>query len=799
MLWRNITDLLEVYLNTFRFKSMKDANINDKYVGISCVLRAKVARSWLSSRKKESCKNKKDEHTKSAYYISLEYNLGSPMKMQTTAADLKKDFGKLMKIADVSEEILLEAESPVELGSTVYGDFTGNILELFASKNIPSVAYGLWYDFGQFKQTVNYKWQQEEMPYYWTFFAHPWLIENSNKKYPVPFDGKIRIIDDNTFVWDYDDVIISAGSLDYLIPGYRNKFVNTMRFWKALPNAKFNKDYSHHNDYVRACDDNAASVKFMRHLFYDETFRQTSELHIQQQYFIASASIGDIVTRHYTDENGIDNLAKDAVIVLADCRSGLAIIELVRILCGFYKKKIAEAVAMVRKIFVATMPLSDSREFQNIPLYVFETMLPAHHETILKINDFIINEALDRGANGDDLIEISLIEEGAMKKLRMANLLLLLSRKILTYSENDAENVMKIILPNTSHFYKNINVEPSFSAISIRRWLVYTNENLTKLISSKIGTDWIKDNSKLEDFERFIYDTSVQSEFEKIKLAEKDKFLKKMGGYFPREALFINHSKKITMANSQILLLFYIAYRYLRLEENKENLIPRIYLFSGRATPTDYYGKQLFTLIGIFAEKLKDNPKLRIHFTCNRNALTDGNFLAAGDVVEYVSSPDTVEVSAFNIYRCAANGIITLNGANKVESQAAKKLGKDTTFSFGNPDADTSNYDVNSLIESSKALRDVFKWLYEIVKEFLGDAEDAEKIYPLLNTMRTRDEMKNLLNFREYCEIQDEIDTAFKDKEKWNAMALRNIARSRVGSIDNAVWSIFNEKEGWKK
>jgi len=792
----NLNELLDTYLKCFRSKNISTASTYDKFMGISSVLRAKLTDDWLETQKKYLSENQK-----SVYYISLEYNFGSPIKIHVATAGLEKEFESLKKYANISDDELLKKESSVELGNTWQGDFTGNILEAFASKGIHSVAYGLWYGFAQFKQSMNTP-EQMEMPYYWTYSPHPWSIEDPDYKHSIYFGGQIcnEKIEDgkNKSNWLFDDVI-AATPFDYPISGYHNGFVNTLRFWNAAPSSSFNADYLYHNDYTRACDDKMRSVKFIRYLFNDETFRQTSELHIKQQYFLASASIKDIIYRHAVlQKNPIETIAEKAQIFLADCRCGLAIVEFIYILSYEYGMQFEKACLIAKKIFVVSMPISDSMEFQKIPLYVFEKMLPFHIKVIFEMNELVLEKARkDYNVSDEEAAEISLIEEGAMKKVRIANLLLLFSREVLTYSKDDVENVKKTVFPNTQQIL-NVDINPRLSAVSLRRWLVYTNRDLEKLISSKIGKDWISDNKKLSAFEKFADNIPVQDEFEKIKINAKTEFFTNIGIKFSRsflsEALFISHSRKITLANSQILMLFYIACRYLRLEEG-ENLIPRIYLFSGRAAPTDFYGKELVALINIFVQALQNHPKLQVHFVYNRNASTDGKLLCAGDLSEYVSSPQTLEVSAFNIFRCAANGMMVLTGTNKSEMRVANELGEKTTFSFDNSGVNINNYDVNSTIEKNPILKRAFDLIYGWIKDYSGGEEEEQRIYPFLSNLRSRDEMKMFLYFDKYCEIQDKIDSVFKNKPEWNSMALRNIARVGVGSIDEAMSSLCSNTE----
>jgi len=783
----DLSELLKVYLRYFRSKDEKNASIYDKYMGISGALRAKITENWIRTQRKYLSQN-----VKRVYYISLEYNLGSPIEMHVAANELTQEFEMLKNRFGISTEDALSKEAPIELGNNSIGDFSGNVLETLAANGIPSVAYGLWYGMGLFKQSQRVL-GQVEMPYYWDSLQHPWMVDRPEYSYPVFFGG--RTVQNSTVrSWIPDD-IITATPIDYPISGFRNEVVNTSRFWKAVPGNDFRSDYFLHNDYVRACDDKTDSTKFMRYLFTDEPPRQTSELHIKQQYFLASASVKDIIRRHVnTQKNSIQTIADKAQIYLSDCRCGFVIIEFIRVLVYDYSVPIKEAVEIAKKTFAVSLTLFGSGEFQKCPVYIIESLLPLHMQIIYDMNYIILEEAKNLyHANDAESQEISLIEEGAIKKVRMANLVLLFSRAASGFSQHDAEFIKNTAFPNITKFF-NVNVRCDLSAVSLRKWLVYSNRNLAELISSKIGVHWIADNAKLAGFEKFATDASVQNEFENIKNKAKEKFFKYLGMEFDTElfsdALFVSQSGKISVVNSQLRTLIYIACRYIRLSEG-EDLIPRVYFFAGRAMPNDFYGKHLVALIGIFAAALRDNPKLRVYFIHNRNNLIEGKILAMSDMIEYVSSPQTLETTAYNIYRCAANGVVTLTGLNISEIQTAEKLGEKCTFGFADSNINTNEHNASGVIEKMPILRKAFDLIYRWIDDFSGDTEEGHKLFPILSNVQEWDENKTLMLFDEYCKVQDEVDAAYKNRPEWLAMGLRNIARSSVGSLDKVAVSFY--------
>jgi starch phosphorylase len=237
------------------------------------------------------------------------------------------------------------------------------------------------------------------------------------------------------------------------------------------------------------------------------------------------------------------------------------------------------------------------------------------------------------------------------------------------------------------------------------------------------------------------------------------------------------------------MILFYIAIRYIRLCEG-ENLLPRVYLFSGRAQPNDFYGKRLVTLLSIFSLALRDCPKLQVRFIHNDNAFVKENFLAISDMSEYISLPNT-ESAEYNIYRCAANGVVTLTGTNILEVKAAKKLGKTNTFGFLDPEKKNEEYKIASLFEKMPILQKAFDLVYKWVSDF-SDSEEEHKLYPFLSNLQERDDLKNFMFFDDYCRVQGEIDSAYMNRSEWLSMALRNIAMVGKCSLDNVLTSLYN-------
>jgi starch phosphorylase len=790
-----LDDLSEFYERCLRYVRAKDehtATSYDKYICISSALRTKIIDNWISSQKKYLLQN-----IKRFYYVSLEYNLDSPIKMHVFSNGLENEFETLSRKVNMPTDDIFTMESLLDIGNNLIGDFSGNVLETLASNKIPSVSYGLWFHMGLFKQSTNAL-GQVEMPYNLNSLPHPWVMERPEYSYPIFFGGRVDNEDTPKPSWT-PDVIVKASSMDYPISGCCNGVVNTVRFWKAVPNVEFPSDYSLHNDYLRACNDEAETVKFLINLPTDEPSRQTSELHIKQQYFLAAATVKDIIRRHVDQQkNSIREIADKALICLADCRCGLVIVEFIRVLTYDYGIDIKEAVKMAQKIFISFLPLSENGDMLKCPLYIIESLLPSHVKIIMDMNYIILENArLLHNVSDYEAREISLIEEGAIRKVRMANLLLLFSKSVLGFSENAVEHVSNLHFKVPIKVF-NIKIKPDISAISVRRWLFCINKKLTKLIISKIGDAWITDNSKLADFEKFVKDYSVQNEYENIKTKAKEKYLRfiygESVGNLPSASkyLFISNSRKISIANSQLTILLYIACRYIRLSEEKD-LLPRVYLFSGRAVPNDFYGKRLVTLLSIFSLALRDCPKLQVRFIHNDNALVKENFLAAGDIAEYISLPGTVETTEYNIYRCASNGLITLTGQNIFENKAVEKLGEGCAFGFENIDAKYDDYRIASVFEKMPILQKAFDLVDKWISDFSGNEDEENKLHTFLSNIRERDDSKNFMSFDEYYKIQEKIDSTYTNRCEWLSMALRNIARVGKCSLDNVITSLYND------
>jgi len=787
----DISRFLRQYFKYFRAKDESSVTLYDKYMGISGVLRTNVIENWTNTQK-----NYTQNNVRRIYYISLEYNLGSPIRIHMVSSGLEKEFEYMKKYIGISESEILSKEPLMNLGNGFIGEFSGSFLETLASNAIPAVAYGLWYGMAQFKQSQGVS-GQLEMPYYWSSLYNPWIVDRPEYSNSVYFGGHLTNTESEKPSWNHDDIVIAA-PVDYPVSGYHNKVVNTLRFWDAVPSKDFRSDYALHNDYIRACDDKMDSVKFLRYLFNEEQSRQTSELYIKQQYFLACASIKDIIRRHVTaQKNNIRTICDKAQIVLADCRCGLAIVEFIRILVYDFDIPIKEAVDIAKKTFVVSFPLIGNGEFPKVPLYILNSLLPQHVRVIMDMNHIILKTARESyHISDDEARDISLIEEGAMQKICMANLALMFCGEIYSYSESNAEYIKKNVSQSVLRIF-DVDIKPSFSAVSLRRWLFYANKRLATLVSSQIGEKWINDNSKLAEFEKSIKDISVQNEFEKIKTSAKENFMKKIGGeplkYPLTETLFVNHSRRMALANSQILMLFYIACRYIRIEKG-ENLIPRVYLFAGRALPFDFYGKQLVSLVSIFSLALQNCPKLQVRFIHNCDCTIEEELLVVGDICERVSSPSCLETVAFNMFRDAANGVITLTGINSCEKEIAAKLGENTTFGVDDKNVDINAYDVNRVFENTPLLQEAFDLVFKWIKDYSGSEEEERKLYPILYNLRSRDEMKMFAYFNEYCQAQDEIDERYKNKSEWIAMALRNVARANVGTLDKAVLSLYNDK-----
>ena len=798
---RNLRDIYIRYLNNFLAKDESTATPYDRYLSLSYAVRSELMKNWIATQKRYYEKN-----LRRVYYLSTEYILGKSLFQNILNLGIENEVLVTARSLGFSMEDIYAQEDDCMLGNGSEGRLAACLMEALSTQGIPAMAYGIRYDFAQFKQALK-NGVQIERPNNWLKKGHPWEIIRPEYSCNVSIGGEINKIksDDPRGPYEWKNAeVVRAVPYDIPIVGYRNTTVNTLRTWSSTASDEFLPDYQNHGDYERACEDKSKFSRITHMLFPDEDVRRATDSRMKQQYFFVSASIQDILRRYRSHNNDIAEFDKKVAIHLGGSRCALAIPELMRLLVDKEGIPWTKAWEMTCNVFSYTSHAVSKEDSEIWPVYKVGQILPRHLQIIFDMN--LLHLDAVRSLYGNDIgyvRDLSLVEEGDVKRIRFADIAVIGSSSVNGVSRAQTDILtMKVFSSFAKFFPTRFNCK--VNGIGQRRWLLSANRPLARLISKYIGEKWVKNPELLTGIERMVNDERALSEFASVKKEAKRKLavaLKGLaGGDIDDSMMFDVQVGKIHTNKRQMLHVLYLIHRYLQLK--KKDAPPdatgtrRIHIFSGKATPSDFLAKQIIHLISTVADRINNDPQtndsLRMVFVPDFTMSWAERLVPAADLSEQLSTATLEPSGTFNM-KFALNGAVTIASKSGANIEMVEKIGKENVFAFGKNGQELeelNNYRPADILHGDERLKNIFSFLEN---ELIPAVPEGHEIFPLLSSLRDSDRQFVLLDFNDYVGTQAIIDRLYGDQSAWMMTGLYNIARAGWFSSDRVVNEYANE------
>jgi len=785
------------YLRYFMAKDDATATPYDKYMALSYAVRNQMVDKWIETQKRYH-----DNNDRRIYFLSMEYVIGRSLYQNIVNLGLEESLSEAAVDLGFSLDQIFDVEHECELGNGAKGVLAACFQEAMASLGFPAMGYGLHYDYSQFRQEI-INGNQIEHPYDWLHKGHPWETLRPEYACIICLNGKIsqQAGENGTMPrtrWEgYDQVV--AVPYDYPVPGYRNNTVNTIRLWSARPTEEFLSDYVNHGDYVRACEETTQAGRITRVLFPDEDVRRATEMRIKQQYFLVSASLQDIIRRFKQHNKDILDLDKKVAVHMFGSRCALAVAELMRLLVDREAVPWNTAWEMTRNVFSYTSNAVIRDNLENWPTYLLEQVLPRHAQIIYEINQIHLDDIRKSKAPDTERIrELSLVEEGEVKRFKMAHLAALGSHGSngvsLLQTEALRRKIFPVLLQCGSMELRNIT-----NGVAHRRWLLCANRPLAHVITEAIGKNWASNPHELERLAECMRDDEFMFRLGETKDAAKrrlsDEMRRRYGMDIPPQAMFDVQIQRIHPYKRQVLHVLHILSRYLRMKKGEELPTFRVHLFAGKAMPSDHLAKQIIRLIWMVSKIINEDPgaagKMAVGFVPNFSMSTAELLIPAADLSEQIATPH-LEACATSNMKFAFNGAITIASRCGSNMEMLERIGGENIVVFGRG------------IEELEALRDYRPWetvdanphlkdIFSFIEQSLSTFPDGHAVLPLLATLRDTDPYYILLDFADYIEKQNTVDALYIDRRRWLSMSLMNIAHSGYFSGDRMVKQYADE------
>ena len=600
-------------------KDPQHATRHDWFFALALAVRDRLVDGWMTTTRTVY-----DADRKRVYYLSLEFLIGRLLVDSLRNLGLYETASGALEALGVNAQEVFTVEPDAALGNGGLGRLAACLLDSMATLGIAAFGYGIRYEHGLFKQGLDDGWQVER-PEDWLAFGNPWEFERSEAVYPVRLYGHVRDERDaagkRTHVWEGGQRVLAV-AYDTPVVGWGGRHVNTLRLWSAQSGNLIDLEAFNRGDYMRAVQDQTLSQSISRVLYPNDATEAGQELRLKQEYFFTSASLQDIIRRHLSYHPDLRTLPDKAAIQLNDTHPAIAVPELMRLLIDEHGVDWETAWTITRGTIHYTNHTLMPEALERWSVQLMERLLPRQLQLIYEINAYVLTELRTRPDLADPFLsEVSIIDEGYSRAVRMGNLAFLGSRRVNGVSALHGELMKQTVFRPLHRLFPD-RITAITNGVTPRRWVLDANPELAGLISDTLGTTrWIADLERLEDLATRATDPAFQTRFAAIKQANKERLAdfvaKRQDIALPADALYDVHIKRIHEYKRQLLNILEAVATYAdMLDQPTLDFVPRVKIFAGKAAPSYIRAKLIIKFINdvaalpakIFTRGTKSRP-----------------------------------------------------------------------------------------------------------------------------------------------------------------------------------------------
>ena len=762
----------------------------DRYEALARSVRDVLSQRWIRTDQTYERVN-----PKRVYYLSMEFLIGRSLTNNITNLLLSRLVSEAVKQTSLDWLGLLEEEPDAALGNGGLGRLAACFLDSMATMQLPAMGYGLRYEYGMFRQSIEDGWQHEQ-PDNWLRRPDPWEVARPDDKVEITLncsfearEGALRPIVGRT------STLIGI-PFDRPVVGYGGKTINTLRLWAAAAPDYFDFQAFSHGEFVSAVAETLAAESLTRVLYPDDSTARGQGLRFVQEYFLAACSLADLVRRFRRGNADWNALPEKVAIQLNDTHPAIAVPELMRILLDEAHLGWDQAWDLTQRTLAYTNHTLLPEALEKWPLAWFETLLPRHLEIIFEINRRLL-DAVRRRFPGDEgrVGRTSLIEEGPSKHVRMASLAIVGSHSTNGVAAIHSALLRSITVNDLAEMFPE-RFSNKTNGVTPRRWLMLTNPGLARTITEAIGEGWITDLGELARLKPLADDRGFREAFHAAKRAAKSAFTdwlrSSSGQTVDPDTIFDCHVKRIHEYKRQLLNALRIVVLYNRLRANPSlEMTPRTFLFAGKAAPAYHLAKLIIKLLNNLAATIDADPvtrgRLTVAFLPEYSVSLAQRLIPATDVSNQISTAG-YEASGTSNMKFMMNGALTIGTRDGATIEMAQEAGEENFFLFGLTAEQVAGsrgwYNPRWHYDNQPETRAALDLLFS--DHF--SRNEPGIFAPLRDTLLTHgDYYMHLADLASYLEADRNLCALYADPEGWARKAILNIASSGTFSSDRAI------------
>jgi starch phosphorylase len=767
------------------------ATRNDYYQALAYAVRDRLLQRWISTAAAYT-----KQGSRTVAYFSAEFLMGPHLGNNLINLGIYDEVRQAITELGLDFDTLLGQEDEPGLGNGGLGRLAACFIDSLATLEIPSLGYGIRYEFGIFHQEIVDGWQMERTDK-WLRFGNPWEVLRPEWAVDVRLGGYTEQYRDEQsrlrIRWVPNKVVVGV-PYDTPILGYRNNTANTLRLWKAEASESFDFSTFNRGDYGGAVRQKVWSETLSKVLYPNDEQIQGKELRLEQQYFFVSCSLQDMLRIMRVQKLPLERFHEKFAVQLNDTHPAIAVAELMRLLIDEQVMPWEQAWAIVCKTFAYTNHTLLPEALECWPLELFKRVLPRHLEIIFEINARFLDEVRIR-FYGDEarLARLSLIDEHGERYVRMAHLACVGSHTIngvaALHSELLKQDVLKDFYALWPERFTN-----KTNGVTPRRWMALSNPRLSGLITEAIGESWIKNLEDLRRLEPLADDASFRARWRATKHANKAElatFVKhRTGVVIDPESLFDVQVKRIHEYKRQHLNILHIIALYHRLRSNPHaDLQPRTYIFGGKAAPAYHAAKLIIKLINAVGDVVNRDPavkdRLKVVFLPNFNVTNGQRVYPAAELSEQISTAGK-EASGTGNMKFSMNGALTIGTMDGANIEIREQVGAENFFLFGLTTEQVAQTKARGY-RPQDYMTDELKEIFELIGSGFFSRGDAQMFRPLLDGLLWHDPYLVFADFASYSDCQLHVSDTYRDVERWTRMSILNAARSGMFSSDRTI------------